>query len=124
MRYNIGMKYEFNEHVGDETLVWDRLKCFDRMVDVLAQTDSKVNFHIRSKSWRKDNRHLDFLTPVGMICYEGGKVKMYEVHGWTRIDKGEVPPFRLSCQMMIQIIKKALKNKMRTKDTSKIGTTI
>lgn len=112
------MKYDFNTHVGDETLVWDRLKCYDRMVDVLAQTGSKVNFHIR----RKGDRH--FLTPIGMICYEDGMVKMYEVHAWTRIDKGEVPPFRLSCHMMIQIIKKALKNKMRAKDTFKEGTTI
>jgi hypothetical protein len=110
------MKYDFNQYVGDKTLVWDRLKCYDRMVDVLYQTGSKVNFHIRSKSWRKDNWH--FLAPIGMICYEDGKVKMYEVHGWTKIDKGEVPCFRLSCDMMIQIIKKALKNKMRTKDTT------
>jgi hypothetical protein len=112
------MKYDFNKHVGDETLVWDRLKCYDRMVDVLYQTGSKVNLHTRKKCDRY------FLCPINTICYEDGKVKMYEVHGWVRIDKGEVPPFRLSCQMMIQIIKKALKNKMRAKDTAEVGTTI
>lgn len=112
------MKYDFNTHVGDETLVWDQLKCYDRMVDVLHQTGSKVNLHIRKKGDRY------FLCPINTICYEDGKVKMYEVHGWVRIDKGEVPCFRLSCHMMIQIIKKALKNKQRTKDTAEVGTLI
>lgn len=110
------MKYEFDKHVGDVTLVWNKLKCYDRMVDVLAQTGCEVNFHIRPKSWRKEYWH--FLAPIGMICYQDGKVKRYEVHSWVKIDKGEVTPFSLSCQMMIQIIKKALKNKMRVKDTT------
>lgn len=115
------MKYDFNTHVGDVNFQ-NTLKLYDRMIDVLAYTESKVNFHIRSKSWRKDNWH--FLAPIGMICYEDGKVKTYEVHGWARIDKGEVLPSKFSKQMMVQIIKKALKNKMRTKDTTEVGTTI
>lgn len=101
------MKYEFSKHVGDETLVWDQFKCFDRMVDVLALTGSQVNFHIR----RKSDRH--FLYPIGMVCYEDGKVNMYEVSAFSKVKRYEVVPNRFSCNMMIQIIKKALKNKVR-----------
>lgn len=77
------------------------------MVDVLALTGSQVNFHIH----RKGDRH--FLCPIGMVCYEDGKVNLYEVYGFTKAKIYEVEPDRFSCQMMIQIIKKALKNKVR-----------
>lgn len=103
------MKYEFSKHVGGEDLTWNRLKCFDRMVDVLALTGSQVNFHIR----RKGDRH--FLCTIGMVCYEDGKVNFYEVDAFTKAKRYEVKPDRFSCQMMIQIIKKALKNYTRKK---------
>lgn len=106
-QYNIIMKYEFSKHVGDVDLTWDRFKCFDRMVDVLASTGSQVKFHIR----RKGDRH--FLCPFGMVCYEDGKVNLYVVSAFTNGKGYEVKPDRFSCQMMIQIIKKALKNKVR-----------
>ena len=109
------MKYDFNTHVGDVNFQ-NPLKLYDRMVEVLAYTESKVNFHIRSKSWRKDNWH--FLAPIGMICYENGVINWYEMHGFNRIERGMVLPSKFSKQMMVQIIKKALKNKMRVKDTT------
>ena len=106
------MKYNFDTHIGFENFQ-NRLKLYYRMVDVLHQTGSKVNFHIRSKSWRKDNWH--FPAPIGMICYENGVANWYEMHGWNRIERGVVMPSKFSKQMMVQIIKKALKNKMREK---------
>jgi hypothetical protein len=106
------MKYEFSKHVGFENFE-NPLKLYDRMIDVLHLTGSKVNFHIRPKSWRKENWH--FLAPIGMICYENGVANWYEMHGFNRIERGMVLPSKFSKQMMVQIIKKALKNKTRQK---------
>jgi len=106
------MKYDFNTHVGFENFE-NPLKLYNRMIDVLRLTGSKVNFHIRSKSWRKEHWH--FLAPIGMVCYENGGVYWYEIQGFNRIERGMVLPSKFSKQMMVQIIKKSLKNKMREK---------
>ena len=102
------MKYEFSKHVGIENIC-DEKRLFNRMLEVLAFTGSKVNIHIL----RKSDRH--FLCPFGMVCYEEGKVNLYEVGTFFNVSKYEVGPDRFSCNMMIQIIKKALKNKVRAR---------
>lgn len=104
------MKYEFNRHVGFENMAAEGNSCmFKRMCEVLDWTGVEVTFHILP---RKD-RH--FLCPIGVIQMVNNQLVISMVSAWSRSDMSK----QLSKEMMVQIIKKALKNKMKVKDTTK-----
>lgn len=111
------MKYDFNKHVGFENMAAEGNSCiFKRMCEVLDWTGVEVHFNIL----RKKERY--FLCPVGVIKMVGNELVVDIVSTFER--SGLVVPEQLSKNLMVQIIKKALKNKMRAKDTAEVGTTI
>jgi hypothetical protein len=104
------MKYEFNRHVGFTTFNAEgKEKMFQRMCEVLDQTGVEVFFNILPKK----DRH--YLCPIGAIKMIGNELIVSKVSAFSRSDMSK----QLSKNLMIQIIKKALKNKMRVKDTTK-----
>jgi len=103
------MKYEFDKHVGFENMAAEgNDSMFKRMCEVLDQTGVEVNFNILPKKDRY------FLCPVGAIEMVGNDLVVSEVSAFSR-SKMEL---QFSKNLMVQIIKKALKNKMRVKDTT------
>jgi len=98
------MKYEFHKHVGFENFE-NPLKLYDRMIDVLYLTKAQVSFHILPKK----ERH--FLCPIVCVSESNGKLIIEKVSAFSR------EPFNLPLDKnkMVQVIKKALKNKMRAK---------
>jgi len=104
------MKYEFNKHVGFENMAAEGNSCmFKRMCDVLDWTGVEVFFNILPRK----NRY--FLCPVGAIKMVGNDLVVSKVSAFSRSDMA----MQLSKNLMVQIIKKALKNKMKVKDTTK-----
>ncbi len=111
------MKYDFNKHVGFENMAAEGNSCmFKRMCEVLDCTGVEVHFNILHKKDRY------YLCPVGAIKMVGNELVVDIVSAFSR--KGLVVPKQLSKNLMVQIIKKALKNKQRAKDTAEVGTTL
>ncbi len=104
------MKYEFNKHVGFENMAAEgNDSMFKRMCEVLDWTGVEVFFNILPKK----DRH--YLCPIGAIKMVGNELIVSKVSAFSRSDMSK----QLSKNLMVQIIKKALKNKMRVKDTTK-----
>lgn len=105
------MKYDFNTHVGFENMAAEgNSSMFKRMCQVLDWTDVEVIFNILPKKDRY------FLCPKGAIKMVGNDLVVSKLSAFSRSKMTDV---QLSKNLMVQIIKKALKNKMRVKDTSK-----
>lgn len=101
------MKYEFNKYIGLENYNAEgNEKMISRMVEVLHYTGVKVNFHILPKKERY------FLCPIACVRVKGGQLIIEKVSSFSR----EPLNFSLDKNKMVQIIKKALKNKMRAKN--------
>jgi hypothetical protein len=100
------MKYEFSKHVGFTTFNAEGdKKMFDRMIDILNWTKVQVSLHILPKK----ERH--FLCPIACVSESNGKLIIEKVSAFSR-EPFDLP---LDKNKMVQVIKKALKNKMREK---------